>query len=999
MAFIDIDVTKNIKTIDCWMQGEKNAEGVHFDISTWIETYGAGTAYIYIRRNGDETAYFRAMEVTDEVAEWLFSAADTAKAGDGRAQAVYITTDESVVKKTNWYHTVTAESEGDPTGEDPDPYKEMATEVIARMEEAEEELTEEALGEISDAKDAALEDIQDTMFNLAPEFVTTASYSAGDIVLYIGNLYEFTADHAAGAWIGTDARQTTIGGVVADLKEELEDNTGQTVISFSTGFIRTNGTTVDITSVDPNPGFRYAVVDCVEGDQFIINGQGASGGRLWCFIDNNTPATPLLRALSSAIGNDLVITAPANSAKLVINRDLSITKDCYKGNYLVNVINENKLAIASVINADWIKKGISSETGAVIGANNRICDETFYPINEINSIQINSNAKATIRYYSDCYYQYYMGSGSWETGTIKPAYGGAKYFRIVAGYSDDRDVTNVLDLGNMVVMYSNSQITKLPVKMEIGNYSTGNGGQIPNAAVARAVGMYQNDNKLYINIPSIYTYGVRYFDANKKMVRSTGWLTGSGIIITRAEARYVYFSVKKSDGSDMTETDLKTIENNISVLYIGQFKNENKYRVELTSPVLIQNIDDNLPDSLTLCSVKFKNEQNKHPVPVGYLFRNNKDPFVFYWSSDGKTVKELFRWNKSVTDTGSRSPHEYAIDVTYEGDIICVYHGDMAYNQGITPYRQNPIVYPHNDYEHPVMVDFGNDPAPTAWLQNTGVHVESGNVYIAEYTRFGHAYSYVWKVTSPYTAKANWSIIKSFQVSGNQQGFKHCHNIDRDPYSGILYLTTGDVPPTDPQYVGTPGIYYSTDNGASWTTLLEGSEKYCRQLNFIWTEDYIYWASDTSDAYEHWFIRAKRNNNGVIDINSIEDLFMFITGAATYNICYCETPKGILCLDRYDGVGVQPLNVHFWNIDKEKLYIIDIIKPMGSGFTGFRVEAMSHYPSANEAGFLCGFGCCQNNNKMTGNKYSGAQNSTGYAPSASDNIGLLNNVLVKIVPN
>ena len=229
MAFIDIDVTKNIKTIDCWMQGEKNAEGVHFDISTWIETYGAGTAYIYIRRNGDETAYFRAMEVTDGVAEWLFSAADTAKAGDGRAQAVYITTDESVVKKTNWYHTVTAESEGDPTGEDPDPYKEMATEVIARMEEAEEELTEEALGEISDAKDAALEDIQDTMFNLAPEFVTTASYSAGDIVLYIGNLYEFTADHAAGAWIGTDARQTTIGGVVADLKEELNDKPNWTV--------------------------------------------------------------------------------------------------------------------------------------------------------------------------------------------------------------------------------------------------------------------------------------------------------------------------------------------------------------------------------------------------------------------------------------------------------------------------------------------------------------------------------------------------------------------------------------------------------------------------------------------------------------------------------------------------------------------------------------------------------------------------------------------------
>ena len=47
-----------------------------------------------------------------------------------------------------------------------------------------------------------------------PVFSDTKSYVKGEIVNYGGLLYEFTADHEAGAWIGTDARETS-------LKEEV----------------------------------------------------------------------------------------------------------------------------------------------------------------------------------------------------------------------------------------------------------------------------------------------------------------------------------------------------------------------------------------------------------------------------------------------------------------------------------------------------------------------------------------------------------------------------------------------------------------------------------------------------------------------------------------------------------------------------------------------------------------------------------------------------------
>ena len=58
--------------------------------------------------------------------------------------------------------------------------------------------------------------------NEAPAFDSTQAYSAGDYVRYDGGLYRFTADHAAGAWTGSDASAVTIGGELSDLKADLE---------------------------------------------------------------------------------------------------------------------------------------------------------------------------------------------------------------------------------------------------------------------------------------------------------------------------------------------------------------------------------------------------------------------------------------------------------------------------------------------------------------------------------------------------------------------------------------------------------------------------------------------------------------------------------------------------------------------------------------------------------------------------------------------------------
>lgn len=51
-------------------------------------------------------------------------------------------------------------------------------------------------------------------------FSAAETYAKDDIVIYIGKLYRFTAAHAAGAWVGTDAAATTINEIIEGKKAE-----------------------------------------------------------------------------------------------------------------------------------------------------------------------------------------------------------------------------------------------------------------------------------------------------------------------------------------------------------------------------------------------------------------------------------------------------------------------------------------------------------------------------------------------------------------------------------------------------------------------------------------------------------------------------------------------------------------------------------------------------------------------------------------------------------
>ena len=144
--------------------------------------------------------------------------------------------------------------------------------------------------------------------------------------------------------VGVNGRTyTNIGGAIREQVSQLKDNFGTyrmdeiimtdgQNINLSAGV----GNTVDLTPEDVS-GYRYAIVDCKEGDNFTISGRGGTNPRLWGFLDSNN----VLLSVSGEgkIEDGLILTAPKNATKLIVN-DRKTDKISYMGVSIANKITE-----------------------------------------------------------------------------------------------------------------------------------------------------------------------------------------------------------------------------------------------------------------------------------------------------------------------------------------------------------------------------------------------------------------------------------------------------------------------------------------------------------------------------------------------------------------------------------------------------------------------------------------------------------------------------------
>lgn len=346
---------------------------------------------------------------------------------------------------------------------------------------------------------------------------------------------------------------------------------------------------------------------------------------------------------------------------------------------------------------------------------------------------------------------------------------------------------------------------------------------------------------------------------------------------------------------------------------------------------------------------------------------------------------KVFTWDYALAGAQSNM---YQAVVLPNGDVLFVYQTQFDHSSDDTAegaYRKNPILYQAENGFTPVEIDFGDNLKPTGWLQNVGAHYSYtfNRLYISEYTRANEAYAHVWAVDLPVTDISNWHVLLEKEVEKPYgDGFKHFHTAQEDPFTNILYFSSGDEHDSSQ-------VWYSTDGAATALAELDdpNQEKY-RMLNMAFTQEYVYWASDqwnlsSTTPQQHCLWKCSRDQTtGILDVeNGLTKILSFDdevpagqshAWVATYATVYFPMFNALMFLDRDDHGEHKSIPVRIYDIDGGTLHTAGVIEDItdGSHTFGFRNVAVLCYPKSNEVAVSYD-AKTPNYNKLLGNTNTG----------------------------
>ena len=340
---------------------------------------------------------------------------------------------------------------------------------------------------------------------------------------------------------------------------------------------------------------------------------------------------------------------------------------------------------------------------------------------------------------------------------------------------------------------------------------------------------------------------------------------------------------------------------------------------------------------------------------------------------------------------------KYKFGIRGNGDIIAVYRNELSkpstekYGPAMDNIRKNPyVLLSSEEYSTIHEVDFGEynqntgkGLRPSGWLENCGFcSLPNGDVLFAEYTRMGVVFTAnCWRIETgkDLTVADNWKIVKQFKVALNdnesydESVIEHFHTVQMDPYTGIVYMATGDAKKKSQ-------MWYSRDNGLTWKqqkfidpstgkTLTSG-EQFFRILNYNFTKDYVYWSSDSSQ--DHAILRCKRAKSGELDSRSIEilaELETLVGNPATYGTVFLPEDNLMVLMERCDKTA-DTMHFRVYDLEDGKVKTIEIIRAAGGKPVniGFRTEYTEFNPI--DGRIKMGFGSglrYRNYNSLCGN--------------------------------
>lgn len=235
-----------------------------------------------------------------------------------------------------------------------------------------------------------------TGVNEYPAFSSSTQYAAGSVVHYNNKLYRFTALHPAGAWVGTDAIETSIKAETDVKLTELESNVGKNLLSyFVAGRCAVTGSVGEVAKIERIPGssaWAYLLISVLKGQIFKVTSRGNELNPSWAVLDSNK----VLLSKASENRQENVNIEIEQNGYLVMNAllDNSYYKDT---DYDVVWLNPSSMA-SNIDNVEvWITSEAFQVTSAEYSATGDIISaDIVFPDRTEGKITITRNADGLV---------------------------------------------------------------------------------------------------------------------------------------------------------------------------------------------------------------------------------------------------------------------------------------------------------------------------------------------------------------------------------------------------------------------------------------------------------------------------------------------------------------------------------------------------------------------------------------------------------------------------
>lgn len=505
-------------------------------------------------------------------------------------------------------------------------------------------------------------------------FSASKAYSAGDFVIYNDALYTFTADHAAGAWTGSDATQTTAGSEITQLKEDL------TILTENEFFPYTKDTSIsntDLLTRTTETNWESVIVSCVEGDVFKVKGYGGNTTRLWMF--GASDGTLLVQSNQSFHTEDYVeIVAPESAAYLCCNSKYTeIEGSLIKGLFIRDDINKlddelgefnTSFNFYSNVASDWVQGSnyysVSKDSFIAVkgGMLNMYADNTTVPQD------IKERGAYIVRWYD-------------ENGT--------NISTSTAGFNNKYSVA----------VPANAKTFKIEVNS--GNASI---NVIPSTA--SAIKIYIGYENIFSLITTEKNFPNHYIVNMSRTVMNGGYLSDYWISYLREKKETIY-SLNESIGA-----------NGFSFAFVTDLHWPSNYR---KSPNVLRWLKENTPISRFVNGGDTLNEHSTLANALWY-FRDWAD------KTNGLKVRNI-RGNhddnsmQSNTDAFLGNGRFYADMIRPIEDEVSVVDGNLYYYETIEAQKVIIFYLDTGDIVRPTLVDFDSQ---IAWMQRIINTLDSG---------------------------------------------------------------------------------------------------------------------------------------------------------------------------------------------------------------------------------------------------------------------------------